>query len=345
MRILALPLIATPLALAACSAFAEPELQAAPSADVTGTMFVANKRGASLSRIDLATGEETHRAETCENPHELTVSPDQAFVLVACYSGRSVEFYRTEGLQIAGEIDLGANARVHSAIWHPDGVIIAGSEGRGTIFRINAEMVNGFVHHYYTFDEIGGPYANEAPPGPHMVAVSPDGRYAYGTVIPNGEVVRYDLENGAVAASRRIGEQIEAMALSPDGESLWVSSNADSTAYRLDPLTLEVQAEVRTGAVPIRLAMHPSGDWVVSSNYGSGDLTVIDTATNEAVRTIPVSGSDAAVQVTLVFSTDGSRLYAAETANDTIAEVDFASGEVLRRLATGPGGDGLAVVD
>jgi len=46
-----------------------------------------------------------------------------------------------------------------------------------------------------------------------------------------------------------------------------------------------------------------------------------------------------------VFSTDGSRLYAAETANDTIAEVDFASGEVLRRLATGPGGDGLAVVD
>ena len=113
----------------------------------------------------------------------------------------------------------------------------------------------------------------------------------------------------------------------------------------IQPASADVLRRVATGEVPIRLAMHPSGDFVVSSNFGSGDLTVIDTATNGAVRTIPVSGSSDAVQVTLVFSEDGERLYAAETATDTIAEIDFASGEVLRRLPTGPGGDGLAIID
>ena len=72
---------------------------------------------------------------------------------------------------------------------------------------------------------------------------------------------------------------------------------------------------------------------------------MIDARTNRVVRTIPVSEGDSRVQVTLVFSTDGERLYAAETQTDTIAEIDFASGKVLRRLKTGEGGDGLAVVN
>lgn len=328
------------LAAAGCTPAAEPEVQSAPTVTASGTMFVANKRGASLSRIDLATGEETHRVDTCENPHELTISPDQSTVAVACYSGRTLELYATGDLGEVAEIVLGEQARVHSALWLEDNRIIAGAEGRGSLY-----VIDGLATNAATSREIGGTGSPPFPPGPHLLAVTPDARYAFGTVIPTGDVIRYDLTNETESASRRIGEAIEAVALSPDGNTLWIASNADNIAYRLDPLTLEVQAQVPTGAVPIRLAMHPSGDFVVSSNFGSGDLTVIDTATNEAVRTISVSGSRDAVQVTLVFSKDGSRLYAAETATDTIAEIDFASGTVLRRIATGPGGDGLAVID
>jgi hypothetical protein len=46
-----------------------------------------------------------------------------------------------------------------------------------------------------------------------------------------------------------------------------------------------------------------------------------------------------------VFSDDGERLYAAETATRTVAEIDFATGEVLRRLPSGEGGDGLEVFE
>jgi sugar lactone lactonase YvrE len=48
--------------------------------------------------------------------------------------------------------------------------------------------------------------------------------------------------------------------------------------------------------------------------------------------------------VTIVWSADGTRVYVAETASDTIAEVDFAKGKVVRRLQAPRGGDGLAVL-
>lgn len=333
MRQFALPVLA--LLLASCSVAAQNDVAAAPTQSVTGTMFVANKREGSLSRIDLASGEETHRVETCENPHELTVSPDNAHVMLACYSGRTLETYATADLASAGVIELGENARVHSALWLADGRVLAGAEGRGSLYAI--EDARGPAPEILEFGGGGE--------GPHLLAASPDRQIAWGTIIADGAVVRYDLESGTEAARRAIGNQIEAIALTPDGSSLWVASNADAKAYRLDPETLEIEAEVAVGEVPIRLAAHPSGDFVVTSNLGDGSLSVINTLSAEVVRTIPVSGRREAGQVTLVFSPSGERLYAAETFADNIAEVDFASGEVLRRIPTGEGGDGLAVVN
>jgi len=143
----------------------------------------------------------------------------------------------------------------------------------------------------------------------------------------------------------QLSGETEAIALSPDGSALWVGGNAANVVYRIGAETLEVEGQVETGTKPIRVAMHPSGRWAVTSNYGDGSLSVIDTDIGEVSRTIAVSGGHEAVQVTLVFSGDGSRLYAAETAADTIAEIDFETGKVLRRLPTGEGGDGLAIID
>ena len=50
------------------------------------------------------------------------------------------------------------------------------------------------------------------------------------------------------------------------------------------------------------------------------------------------------MQVTVIWSQDGERIYVAETGEDTVAEVDYASGRVLRRLVAGDGGDGLAIL-
>lgn len=72
-------------------------------------------------------------------------------------------------------------------------------------------------------------------------------------------------------------------------------------------------------------------------------MTLIDAATHSVLRSFPVSGDAAATQVTLIWSSDGKRLYAAETARNQIAEIDVAAGKVLRRIDVGKYGDGLAV--
>ncbi len=109
------------------------------------------------------------------------------------------------------------------------------------------------------------------------------------------------------------------------------------------PLSTQPLATVRTGGRPIRVAASPDGRWIATSNLASGSLTVIDAATRQVVREVPVSGTEQARQVTILFSPDGRRVYAAETGRDEVAEVDFSSGTVLRRLKAGKNGDGLAI--
>jgi YVTN family beta-propeller protein len=111
---------------------------------------------------------------------------------------------------------------------------------------------------------------------------------------------------------------------------------------------VDVESRAITGTieiepVAIRLAVSPDGKKVVSSNVLAGTISVIDAASRKVERTIMVSGEQAAGQVTLLFSPDGSKLYAAETGRDKVAEIDFATGSVIRRLEAGKNGDGLAI--
>src|SRR5688572_19179611 len=92
------------VALLAAACTAPPSARAADG--VEGTMLVADKRGNSLARVDLATGEKTHEVGTCANPHELAVSPDRAHVALACYSGQELEILRTADLGLVKRIQL-----------------------------------------------------------------------------------------------------------------------------------------------------------------------------------------------------------------------------------------------
>lgn len=315
----------------ACARDATPE--AGGGEDAAGILFVTNKGEDTVSRISLADGEETQRSASCANPHELALSPDQAHVALGCYGGSAVEIFRAADLTRIGTVELGENARPHGLVWHESGTLIATGQGRGSVFVVRDPLSDT-------------PQVTEIPAldgGPHMIAVSADAATAWGAAVDSGEVARIDLAAGEVTHRRALGGNTEAVALSPDGSALWVGANTADKVWRLDPATLEPQAEIATGRFPIRIAVHPGGAWAVTSNLRDGSLSVIDTSDNTLARTIAVSGEAGAGQVTLIFSPDGERLYLAETGANMVAEIDFASGEVLRRMPAGEAGDGLAV--
>lgn len=325
------------LVLGACAPMDGGYYGAATGANATqGTLFVANKRGNSLSLIDLASGKETKRVESCANPHELATSPDGQNVALACYGGSSVDIFRTSDLGRVASIDLGENARPHGIVWHANGDLYSTAEGRQSVFWIRDPL--GKVE---TFEFGTGKR------GSHMLAVAPDGRTAWTTDLGSKTVTRVDLITRRAPISVTVGEEPEGIALAPDGSTLWVSARESDKAFALDPVSMEVRHEVSTGRFPLRIAVRPQGDFAVTGDLEGGGLSVIDTRTATLVRSIAISGAGEAEtrqQVTIIWSDDGKRIYAAETGTDTVAEVDFASGKVLRRLSTGEGGDGMAIL-
>ncbi|TCD05566.1 YncE family protein [Erythrobacteraceae bacterium CFH 75059] len=299
----------------------------------SGVLFVANKRGNSLSRIDLATGQETRRVDACANPHELATSPDGRHVALACYGGTRVDVFRTGDLHRVRSIDLGPGARPHGIVWHAGGDLFVTAEGRRSVFRIADPLGTAALTEFATGKD-----------GSHMLAVAPDARTAWTTDLGSRTVTRIDLAGGRAPLSAVVGEEPEGIVLAPDGQTLWVSARRSDRAFALDPATLDVRHEVATGAFPLRIAIRPQGDVAVTSDLASGTLTVIDTARARAVRTITVSGSREPFQVTILWSPDGRFVYVAETNADAVAEVEFATGAVRRRISAGEGGDGLAII-
>ena len=325
------------IALAALAALGcAPAEQAPPAAEpaaaaAAGTLLIGNKGENSLSFVDLASGRELGRAATGPMPHEIAVSPDGRRAAVVAYGGATIDIFDVARRERLRTIDLSPNQGPHGIAWLADGRILVTTERSRSLTVV---------------DTARGDAVSAVPTGQqgtHMVAVSPDRRRAYTANIGSGTVSVIDLAAGTKLRDLAVGGRPEGIALSPDGAILWVGDLEGARVQAFDAATFERLAEVPTGRVPIRVAASPDGRWIATSNYGDGTLTLIDAAARRAVRTIPVSGEEAAAQVTILFAADGRRLYAAETGRDQVAEIDLDRGVVLRRLPAGRQGDGLAI--
>ena len=323
--------MAAALLTLACGPAQNFETRAEAPAAVTGTLLVGNKGEDSLSFVDLATGRELGRAETGRMPHESAVSPDGRLAAVVAYGGRTIDVFDVATRERVRTIDLAPNEGPHGLAWLEDGRIVATTERSRSLAVVDTRAGDAITS-IATGQE-----------GTHMVAVSPDRRRAYTANIAAGTVSVIDLAGGVKLRDLAVGGRPEGIALSPDGRTLWVGDLEGARVQAFDTDGFERLAEVRTGEVPIRVAASPDGRWIVTSNFGAGTLTLIDARTRAPVRDIVVSGEREAAQVTILFSSDGRRVYAAETGRNQVAEVELASGRVLRRLPAGTQGDGLAI--
>ena len=300
-------------------------------AGAQGTLLVGNKGENTVSFIDLASGAELARPKTGAMPHEIAISPDGGQAAVVAYGGASIDIFDVGNFRLVRRIDLSPNQGPHGLVWLKDGRLIATTE-RSQSLTIVDTRAGDAVSAVSTGQE-----------GSHMVAVSGDLSRAYAANIPAGTVTAIDLAKRRKLRDIRVGGRPEGIALTPDGRTLWVGDLEGARVQAYDTRSFERLAEVKTGKVPIRVLASADGKWIVTSNLGDGSLSIIDAKTKKRVRDVPVSGSQEAGQVTILFSPDGRLIYAAETGRDEVAEVDLASGRVLRRVKAGKNGDGLAI--
>ena len=327
-------MLGTALIVAACTA-GSAQTDKALSGGIANTaplLLVGNKGEDTVSFIDLDTGKELDRVATSHGwPHEIAPSPDKTQAAVVNYQDHHIDIFDLKSRTIVETIDLGEHTRPHGIQWLPDGRIIASAEGNQSIVEISADRA------------VTGIKTNER--GTHMVEISPDGTKAYTANLGAGTVSLIDLNTDSLIKTVSAGAGVEGIDLTPDGTELWVSNREADTVIVYDSSNLERIDGLDVGQFPLRLQITPDGRHAVTSNLEDGSLSVIDVAAREVVRTIALSGGPSTAQVTILFSADGSRIYVAETGVDRVAEVDFESGKILRRLPAGRQGDGLALID
>jgi YVTN family beta-propeller protein len=123
------------------------------------------------------------------------------------------------------------------------------------------------------------------------------------------------------------GEAVEA-AVSPDDETLYVTSFWTHSVMFVDLATKAVTHDVKTGAHPKVVAASPDGKRVYVANWSGDSVTEIDAASAEVVKTHPTGKSPRGLAV----AKDGT-LYAASFYADTIEIYEGAERETHRKMS------------
>ncbi len=310
------------------------------------TLVVANKAEATASLIDLERGEVIATLVTGEGPHEVGISPDGRFALVANYgaresTGNSLTLIDIPEAKVVKSIDLGEYRAPHGVEWIDAERAVVTVEANQALVLVDVKK--GVVVQSIDTDQQVS----------HMVAVDPGERRAYVANIGSGTVSVLDLESGERISNVATGQGAEGVAVSTAGH-IWVTNRADDTLTVLDGETFKTLKEISSPGFPIRAMATPKGQ-VLITRARAGELAVYDAATFDEVRTVKFDINslgtegrlfgdrfgDSSVPIGVVVDGAGERAFVAHANADVITEVDLASGEIIRLLRAGREPDGM----
>ena len=311
------------------------------------TLAVANKAEATVSLIDLDSGNVVATLTTGEGPHEIGISPDGRFALVTNYGtrdrgGNSLTLIDIPAAVVVKTIDLGEYGRPHGVEWLDDESAAVTVEAAKALIIVDVAR-DKVTQSIGTGQEIS-----------HMVALDPERGRAYTANIGSGSVTVLDLGKGTRETNITTGDGAEGIAVSASGEHIWVTNRGADTITILDADTLETAGEIGSEGFPIRATATPKGQ-VLVTRARAGDLAIYDAATFEELRVVTFDlesmdveerlfgdrFGDSSVPIGVIADDKGDIAWVAHANADVITEIDLATGEIIRMLRAGKEPDGM----
>jgi YVTN family beta-propeller protein len=306
---------------------------AAPPADTPSpALLVVNKEG-SLAIVDPASNAVVATVRTGEGPHECIASSDGKLVFVSNYGEGS-----TPGSTIS-VIDLAARRELRrvdlGVLRGPHGLAFAGGK---LYFTAERNQVFGIYDPAADRIEwIQGSGQNTT----HMIAVASNLNMVFTSNIGSNTVSLFE-RNGPQTWKQTIipvGKGPEGFDITPDGKELWAAHSRDggvsviNIADKRVVHTFNVQTKRSN-----RLKFTPDGRLVLITDLDAGTLLVLHHTTSKELKRIPLGHQPAGILV----SPDSSRAYVAVTGDNNVVVIDLRTFDLITRIETGTGPDGLA---
>lgn len=315
-----------------------------------GTLIVLNKAEASATLYDIQNGRPVVTLPTGNAPHEVAVSPDGRLAVVTNYGdvepGHSLTVIDIPQGRVMTTIDTTPYMRPHGVMWYPDNRrILVTAETRDALLTIDVSAAQ--VH-------------SAIPTGQkisHMVTADFENHRAYTANIVSGSVSVIDLVSQSLIKIIPVGVGSEGLALTPNGEQLWVTNRGGNNIAVINTRSLSVVSHIKAGAFPIRISFTPDGEKALVSNVDSGDISVIQTDTLNTEMNLNFDGKvrqgkvplypnrfvENSMPIGMVIDKVGKTAYIAHARANLVSVVDLKSLQVLNYLPTGQKPDGLAI--
>jgi len=136
-----------------------------------------------------------------------------------------------------------------------------------------------------------------------------------------------------------VGNGSEGFDVSPDGKEIWVANAQDGTVSIIEVAKKHVTQTLAVEAAHAnRLKFTLDGKLALISTLGGPDLIIVDTATHNVIKRLPVGRGAAGI----LMQPDGLRAFVACSPDDYVAVIDLKSLEVAGHIDVGGEPDGLA---
>ncbi len=235
---------------------------------VTGTVWVANEEGGSLTAIDAATNRVHTTVTGIGGPHNVQVSPDGTSIWAVSGHDAIAAMLDSAELTLHGAVPTGA-APAHVVVT-PDGSTAYATNGAdGTVTAIDTATMT--------------PVATiPAGAGPHGLRPSPDGRWIYVANVADTTLSVIDTRTNTALGDIAVGESPAQVAFSPDGRFVYASLNGEDAVAKIDVAQRRVVGKVDVGDGPIQTYVTPDNTFVLVANQGTEDrpgttVSIIDT--------------------------------------------------------------------
>ncbi|HMD45757.1 MAG TPA: PKD domain-containing protein, partial [Acidimicrobiales bacterium] len=159
---------------------------------------------------------------------------------------------------------------------------------------------------------------------PSAVVVSPDGQSAYVSNPALDQVSVISIPTHALVGSIPDPNGPEAMAITPDGTTLYCV-DADGSVSVLSTTTRTAVAVIPGLSSPSDVAVGPDGSQAFVSQSGAGSVSVISTASNTVVATVPVGNTPQG----LGMAPGGADLYVTNSGDGTVDVISTANDTVV----------------